>query len=153
MTIAVTSTRTMANARPHFREAVNDQVRPTVFTKEMREKDNRIALLEMEIADLHATIMRMVEARQPRRQRLREICDAVLLDYPDVTFEDVIGVQRSRHFVRPRRACMAAVYLEFREEMSLPEMGRWFQRDHTTVLHNLRKAGVYTPSKQESPDA
>ena len=56
-----------------------------------------------------------------------------------VAVGDVVGPRRSRRFVQIRGAVMR----ELRAAgLSLPEIGTVLHRDHTTVLHHLRKAGV-----------
>nr|WP_323130829.1 hypothetical protein [Sinorhizobium medicae] len=42
--------------------------------------------------------------------------------------------------MRPRHACMRAVY-EQRRDLSLAGIGRIFHRDHTTVLAAVQAAG------------
>jgi hypothetical protein len=50
--------------------------------------------------------------------------------------------ERSRPFVAARDEAMQL--LATHTNMSLPEIGRRFNRDHTSVLHSLRKVGVGT---------
>ena len=53
----------------------------------------------------------------------------------NVYFADVIGDDRRQHIIRARKLAMAAV----REltDLSLPEIGRLFGKDHTTVMHHV----------------
>nr|WP_245262680.1 helix-turn-helix domain-containing protein [Ensifer sp. BR816] len=67
------------------------------------------------------------------RSSIEAIVAAVLVDFPGVTWADIISVRRDRRLVKPRHACMRAVY-EKRKDLSLPRIGRIFHRDHTTVL-------------------
>lgn len=56
---------------------------------------------------------------------------------------DITGPSRALPIVLARRAAMVEVYLT-RLDLSTPKIGREFGgRDHTTVLHAIRKAGVY----------
>ena len=45
---------------------------------------------------------------------------------------------RTRDLVHPRQAAM--LWLRNNTNLSLPEIGRLFDRDHTTVLHGIRAA-------------
>jgi chromosomal replication initiator protein len=57
--------------------------------------------------------------------------------YYDVDPKDVLGKRRQRSLVLPRHVCM---YLcRHHTERSFPELGRFFQRDHTTVQHGVKK--------------
>jgi hypothetical protein len=58
-----------------------------------------------------------------------------------MTPEDIFSVSHQRKHTDARRAAIAAVAERF-PEWSLPQLGRFFGRDHSTILHNLRKAGV-----------
>lgn len=167
---------TTRNAKP-FEPAAAEPTRRlrTVFDEQMDELKATVAEKNLEIADLHAALLRMAQrnleiereldaAQRPRetaeieapeiKRSIREICREVLADYPGVTIEDVVGVRRKRELIKPRHACMAAVYVE-RKDLSLPMMGKWFHRDHTTILAALRKAGVYgeKPSTCDGPNA
>lgn len=55
------------------------------------------------------------------------------------------GRARDRRSTAARRDAMACVRREIRiggRPPSVVLMGRWFWRDHTTVIHHLKKAGV-----------
>jgi Bacterial dnaA protein helix-turn-helix len=55
-----------------------------------------------------------------------------------VTNEEILSRDRSRHIVEPRQFGMYLTYLL--TDRSLPEIGRRYGgRDHTTVLHAVRK--------------
>jgi hypothetical protein len=62
--------------------------------------------------------------------------------------DDLSGPRRSSHVVKARHEAIALVYTHC-PHLSLPAIGRWFQRDHTTILHALRKAGCYERRSQE----
>ena len=56
-----------------------------------------------------------------------------------LTYSDIIGPCRRRHLARPRQRFMWLMR-KAKPGMSLPEIGRRFGgRDHTTVIHALRK--------------
>lgn len=54
-----------------------------------------------------------------------------------VTMAEIIGPRRDRHIIRARFAAMAIArdYLD----LSLPQIGREFNRDHTSVINALRR--------------
>lgn len=61
---------------------------------------------------------------------------------------DITGRSRALPIVEARRAAMIETYLT-RLDLSTPSIGREFGgRDHTTVLHAVRKAGVYRGEKK-----
>jgi len=89
-----------------------------------------IALAERTLGDL-------VRAREARRVRIEDILRIVSRHYK-VPRNDLLSSRRSRDVVRPRQIAM---YLaKALTSRSLPEIGRRFGgRDHTTVLHSVRK--------------
>lgn len=60
-----------------------------------------------------------------------------------VQFSDVVGDSRRREHHIPRGILMAEVKRRF-PGMSMPALGKIFNRNHATVLHYLRKHGVST---------
>ncbi|PDT47315.1 chromosomal replication initiator DnaA [Sinorhizobium fredii] len=97
----------------------------------------RIRQLESDLAEAQAQPT-PEESPFSGRRSVKEIISDVLRGYPGITWDDVVGARRSRRIIRPRHACMKAVYEE-RKDLSLPAMGRIFRRDHTAVLHAVRK--------------
>jgi len=89
-----------------------------------------VALAEKTLADL-------IRAREARRVRIEDILRIVSRHYK-VPRNDLLSSRRSRDVVRPRQIAM---YLaKSLTSRSLPEIGRRFGgRDHTTVLHSVRK--------------
>jgi hypothetical protein len=55
-----------------------------------------------------------------------------------LTIADIIGPVRSRPIVAARHEAIALVWTHCRA-ISLPAVGRMFNRDHTSILHCLRK--------------
>ena len=94
-----------------------------------RRADHR-PLAERTLADL-------VRAREARRVRIEDILRIVSRHYK-VPRNELLSSRRSRDVVRPRQIAM---YLaKSLTSRSLPEIGRRFGgRDHTTVLHSVRK--------------
>jgi chromosomal replication initiator protein len=106
----------------------------------------RLAALEEDLADAEARLLAQAQIllsgrraddgddeTDDDRSTIEEIVAAVLADFPGVTWADIVSVRRDRRLVKPRHACMRAVY-EKRKDLSLPRIGRIFHRDHTTVL-------------------
>ena len=89
-----------------------------------------VTLAERTLADL-------VRSREARRVRIEDILRIVSRHYK-VPRNDLLSSRRSRDVVRPRQIAM---YLaKALTSRSLPEIGRRFGgRDHTTVLHSVRK--------------
>lgn len=83
------------------------------------------------------TLRDLVGAREPRRVRIDDIQRVVARHY-NVSKSDLLSSRRTRTIVRPRQIAM---YLaKVLTPRSLPEIGRRFGgRDHTTVLHAVRK--------------
>jgi chromosomal replication initiator protein len=79
----------------------------------------------------------LVRAREPKRVKIDEIQNLVARHY-SVTRGDILSSRRTATVVKPRQVAM---YLSKTLTLrSLPEIGRRFGgRDHTTVLHAVRK--------------
>ena len=93
------------------------------------------AILNVETAE--AAIRDLVRTRDPKRVKIEEIQKLVASHY-NVTRADILSARRTANVVRPRQIAM---YLsKVLTPRSLPEIGRRFGgRDHTTVLHAVRK--------------
>ena len=93
------------------------------------------ALLTVESAE--AAIRDLVRSREPRKVRIEDIQKLVATHY-NVSRADILSSRRSAGVVKPRQIAM---YLSKQLTLrSLPEIGRRFGgRDHTTVLHAVRK--------------
>jgi chromosomal replication initiator protein len=89
------------------------------------------------LASAEITLRDLVGAREPRRVRIEDIQRVVARHY-NVSKSDLLSSRRTRTIVRPRQIAM---YLaKMLTPRSLPEIGRRFGgRDHTTVLHAVRK--------------
>jgi chromosomal replication initiator protein len=83
------------------------------------------------------TLGDLIRSREARRVRIEDILRMVSRHYK-VPRNELLSARRSRDVVRPRQIAMfLAKALTSR---SLPEIGRRFGgRDHTTVLHSVRK--------------
>lgn len=54
---------------------------------------------------------------------------------------------RSHRILKPRHAAICAVKMKW-PEMSLPFIAKYFNMDHTSILHALRKQGIETKAIQ-----
>lgn len=93
----------------------------------------------IELAD--EVIRDLVRPSDPRRIRVEDILRIVAKHY-GVSRSDLLSARRTANVVRPRQIAMyLAKTLTLR---SLPEIGRRFGgRDHTTVLHAVRKIDAH----------
>lgn len=78
------------------------------------------------------------------KPKIMEIIDQVakLTGY---TREDIIGPSRNKHLVGVRHFAMWRAYEE--TGRSFPEIGLVFKRDHTSVLHGVRKVRAMNPAE------
>ncbi len=93
------------------------------------------ARLTVESAE--AAICDLIRIRDPKRVKIDDILKLVSVHY-NVSRPDLLSSRRTAMVVRPRQVAM---YLaKVLTPRSLPEIGRRFGgRDHTTVLHAVRK--------------
>ncbi len=91
----------------------------------------------MNLAAAEAAVRDLIRPREPKRVRIEEIQKRVAGHY-NVSRDDLLSSRRTAAVVMPRQIAMyLAKNLTLR---SLPEIGRRFGgRDHTTVLHAVRK--------------
>ncbi len=84
-----------------------------------------------------AAIRDLVRTRDPKRVKIEDIQKLVATHF-NVSRADILSSRRTANVVRPRQIAM---YLSKTMTLrSLPEIGRRFGgRDHTTVLHAVRK--------------
>jgi chromosomal replication initiator protein len=89
------------------------------------------------VESAEAAIRDLVRSREPRKVRIEDIQKLVATHY-NVSRSDILSSRRSAGVVKPRQIAM---YLSKQLTLrSLPEIGRRFGgRDHTTVLHAVRK--------------
>jgi chromosomal replication initiator protein len=101
-----------------------------VASNQLTSEPITVAMAEKTLADL-------IRAREVRRVRIEDILRVVTRHYK-VPRTELLSSRRSRDVVRPRQIAM---YLaKSLTSRSLPEIGRRFGgRDHTTVLHSVRK--------------
>lgn len=70
----------------------------------------------------------------------------VVADKHHVTLEEIIGPSRSSKISEARHEAMALAY-QNRPDLSTPMIARVFNRDHTTLLHAVKKMGVWRGAK------
>jgi chromosomal replication initiator protein len=91
--------------------------------------------ITLETAEI--AIRDLIRNREPKRVKIEDIQKLVASHY-NVSRSDILSERRTAAVVRPRQIAMyLSKVLTLR---SLPEIGRRFGgRDHTTVLHAVRK--------------
>jgi chromosomal replication initiation ATPase DnaA len=146
---------TMRNARPKFVEPEIvrsiEQIRAEKRAEALQAERERSAAMARELerrrkADaekrlsLAAVAMyRTIDVRDSKTP-VRALIERVAA-FHGVSFEDILGPRRDRKTVAARFDAIAAVH-KARPDLSLPQMGRHFHRDHTSILHALsRRAG------------
>ncbi|MFL5015418.1 MAG: helix-turn-helix domain-containing protein [Rhizobium sp.] len=72
------------------------------------------------------------------RRSIDAIVIEVLENFPGVNIDNIQSHRRTRDIIPARQESMFEVYMQ-RPDLSLPMIGRWFRRDHTTVLHAVKK--------------
>lgn len=130
-------------------------IRKEVEAKVQEELDflkDRVGALEEENSRLRVTLATVKEcggmeeiiagaAEDGAKLSVREIIQVVANKHA-VTVGEILGPSRNKRIVAARHEAMAEAG-RLRPDLSLPQIGRQFgKRDHTTVLHALRKMGV-----------
>lgn len=102
---------------------------------------------ELDVPAAEEAIRDLVRHREPKRVKIEDIQRLVASHY-SVSRADILSSRRTATVVRPRQIAMyLAKSLTLR---SLPEIGRRFGgRDHTTVLHAVRKIEGMVTKDQE----
>ncbi len=129
----------------HFPPAVLDYVARAVVShgRDLDGAVNRLVAANQLTGELitvplaEKTLADLIRARDAKRVRIEDILKIVSRHYK-VPRNELLSARRSRDVVRPRQIAM---YLaKALTSRSLPEIGRRFGgRDHTTVLHSVRK--------------
>lgn len=65
-----------------------------------------------------------------------------------VTVAEILGPRRYDALVKARHQAIIEVAIR-RPAFSLPQIGRCFSRDHTTILHVLNKYGIRGPQRSK----
>ena len=101
----------------------------------------------MTLEELDKILSHLIRSADARRVRIEDIQRIVARQF-NVTKNDLLSSRRTRVIVRPRQIAM---YLaKMMTPRSLPEIGRRFGgRDHTTVLHAVRKIEELSSKDQQ----
>ena len=116
---------------------------------EMNSKVDKIKYLSIELADCQARVLAQAKIICERdnedelnvsggHRPVVEIVQEVLKDFPGTTVDDIISLRRSRWLIEPRHKAFYEVYRQ-RPDLSFPQIGKFFRRDHTTILHGVDK--------------
>ena len=132
---AVSASRTMKNARPKFREddvIVRDIVQLRAEKKREAERQRKAAQAAMDDIIGKYRTREWLGRVTPRR-----VIENIAKEH-GVSLGLIIGQRRAKEIVAIRDKAVRAVAEQF-PEMSLPDIGKAFKRDHTTIIHSLRK--------------
>jgi chromosomal replication initiator protein len=98
----------------------------------------QLAAIAQENAALRASLRVDTPFGQVKRRLTKEIILEVLSCYPGIIWEDIKSGRREHRIVVPKHRCIFAVYRQ-RPDMSLPQIGRLFGMDHTSILFVIKK--------------
>lgn len=120
----------LANAITHNGRDLEGAINKLLAHSKLSNVPVTLEMVEREIRDL-------IRPQEPKRVKIEDIQRIVARQY-NVSRADLLSSRRTANVVRPRQVAMyLAKTLTLR---SLPEIGRRFGgRDHTTVLHAVRK--------------
>lgn len=98
---------------------------------------NQLAKYEITLETAESAIRDLIRPIEPKRVRIERI-QRIVAKHFNVTKQEIVSSRRTRSIVRPRQISM---YLaKTMTNRSFPDIGRRFGgRDHTTVLHAVRK--------------
>lgn len=88
--------------------------------------------LEMMISKREKKILKSLSGHRKAREIIEQVCEET-----GIPEKKLLSKKRTRHLVEARCLCMWMIRKQ--TKLSLPEIGELFNRDHTTVLHNLRR--------------
>ncbi|MFQ6183635.1 helix-turn-helix domain-containing protein [Sinorhizobium meliloti] len=74
----------------------------------------------------------------PEYRRVNDIVSDVLKGFPGIGWADIISPRTTKHLRQPRYLCMYEVHMQ-RPDLSYPQIGRIFHRDHSSVLWAVKK--------------
>jgi chromosomal replication initiator protein len=120
----------LARAITHNGRDLEGAVNRLLAHSKLNAQPVNLEMAEREVRDL-------IRPQEPKRIKIEDIQRVVARQY-NVSRSDLLSSRRTANVVRPRQVAMyLAKTLTLR---SLPEIGRRFGgRDHTTVLHAVRK--------------
>jgi chromosomal replication initiation ATPase DnaA len=115
--------------------------------KEAERKAKALAQVEAQQRAQEAAARRVAQLIQTTHDEIRmrpsgrAIAEAVAASY-GYTFHELLSHRREKRAVTARHEAIAAV-ARARPDMSYPAIGRLFGRDHTSIIHALKKTGAY----------
>jgi hypothetical protein len=121
-----------------------------VYAWRIADYQRRVKSLEMSLRnktnELDRILGRDVECPPlPRARPLDVVKDTLakcaLEGLGSYTLEEIRSPRRNRQIIKVRHRCIAEVADKCRH-MSYPQMGMFFNREHTSILHAARKMGV-----------
>lgn len=149
-------------SNPRYQAAVAEQRRREQAKLEARKPSQRLAVF----AHPEFTAEELEEQRKERDRRMfeeaaqkfpiaaaddqntvRGIIARVAAEH-GLKSADLTGPSHARKFIGPRHEAIYRVWIE-KDPIGLAEIGRYFNRDHTTILSALRKRGV-TDTRQRT---
>lgn len=149
---AVSARRTMAGARPKVsppnptirRDNVIDMSRRWLAAQEDRrrvEAERRDGIrARLDAVRARTTVMNIAVPETDPRDLI-----AMVAAWHGVSVKEIMGPGRTVRVVAARLDAIVAVYRNCRchgDVCSLANLGRMFNRDHTTILATLQKAGI-----------
>lgn len=121
-----TATRTMQGAAKRAAQRV-EALPPAIPAREQESAPQP--------APEPSNVVRMVIPRSPAQQIIADVAHQ-----HGLTYADLIGKSRSRRFIPARFDAIAAVKTA-NPALSLPQIGKLFNRDFSTIAHALRQRG------------
>lgn len=121
-----------ATVRPPIDDELDERTyrRRAQKAQEPRQAKPAPRAFDEHVKDYHAHVVRF--GGSPSKAYIFYRCQALMLPYVAVT-----GPTRIRHIVSARQLLMWEVKYKF--NLTLNEIGRLFDRDHTSCLHAIRK--------------
>jgi len=130
---------TMRNARPKFYEP--EIVRTMAQIRaEKREEAARQRLQTQALSEYRSIDVRT--AKPPVRQIIEQVAT-----FHGITYDHIVGIRLDRDIVAARHDAIKAVS-DARPDLSSPQIGKFFNRDHTTILHALSKTSGTMPRRK-----
>ncbi len=131
----------VANLEDLFRRQAQENVklrtRNNLLQEQLMEAQGRIISQEQRICALSD----LKETPQENRRPIAAICEEILKDFSGTSWDDIVSERRTREVIVPRHLCYLAVCAE-RTDLPIAQIARAFKRDHSTILHLLKKHGM-----------
>jgi chromosomal replication initiation ATPase DnaA len=109
----------------------------------------RIKSLEMSLRNRETAIERMIGDNEEDflpRISATDVCKAILSESAakglgNYSMQEIFGPRRDRRIVEVRHLCIAAVVQQC-PHLSYPQIGRFFNRDHSSIYNAAKKHGA-----------